>query len=154
MNKYCVLDILEYTDSCIYKKILIMFQYFLNIETKRLKMHKLIDELNYDTYLRIIVERGDIDWLKYTRDIGYEWNWFTCAFLATIGNLECLKYLHESGCERNLSTCIYAAKNGHLDCLKYAHENGCTNGCTNVKSFLLSLHKYNRVCTEYIEMCM
>ena len=68
---------------------------------------------------------GDLELLRLALELGYEWNWETCASAAMSGQLECLKYARERGCDWSDSTCANAAENGHLECLKYAHERGC-----------------------------
>ena len=68
---------------------------------------------------------GDLELLRLALELGYEWNWETCASAAMSGQLECLKYARERGCDWDGGTCFYAASNGHLECLKYLHERGC-----------------------------
>ena len=68
---------------------------------------------------------GDLELLRLALELGYEWNWETCASAAMSGQLECLKYARERGCDWSEHTCANAALNGHLECLKYAHEHGC-----------------------------
>ena len=68
---------------------------------------------------------GDLELLRLALELGYEWNWETCASAAMSGQLECLKYARERGCDWSDLTCANAAENGHLECLKYAHEHGC-----------------------------
>ena len=68
---------------------------------------------------------GDLELLRLALELGYEWNWETCASAAMSGQLECLKYARERGCDWSDSTCANAAENGHLEMLKYAHEHGC-----------------------------
>ena len=68
---------------------------------------------------------GDLELLRLALELGYEWNWETCASAAMSGQLECLKYARERGCDWSDLTCANAAENGHLECLKYAYERGC-----------------------------
>ena len=68
---------------------------------------------------------GDLELLRLALELGYEWNWETCASAAENGHLECLKYAYERGCPLYEEMCAYAASNGHLECLKYLHERGC-----------------------------
>ena len=68
---------------------------------------------------------GDLELLRLALELGYEWNWETCASAAMSGQLECLKYARERVCDWSEHTCANAALIGHLECLKYAHEHGC-----------------------------
>ena len=67
---------------------------------------------------------GDLELLRLALELGYEWNWETCASAAMSGQLECLKYARERGCDWSHLTCEFAAYSGNLECLKYAHERG------------------------------
>ena len=102
---------------------------------------------------------GDLELLRLALELGYEWNWETCASAAMSGQLECLKYARERGCDWSHLTCEFAAYSGNLECLKYAHERGCpwsevtcANAAENGHLECLK-YAYERGCPLYEEMC-
>ena len=102
---------------------------------------------------------GDLELLRLARELGYEWNWETCASAAMSGQLECLKYARERGCDWSHLTCEFAAYSGNLECLKYAHERGCpwsevtcANAAENGHLECLK-YAYERGCPLNEDMC-
>jgi hypothetical protein len=70
-------------------------------------------------------ENGYLELLKWARENGCDWDWWTCAYAAKGGHLDVLKWVRQNGCDWDEWTCIYAAKGGHLEVLKWARESGC-----------------------------
>jgi hypothetical protein len=71
------------------------------------------------------VKNGDIESLKYLREIRCPESPDLCYIAARTGNLTILKHLHQNGYVWNGSAMVGAAKGKSVVCLKYAHENDC-----------------------------
>lgn len=67
---------------------------------------------------------GNIEALKWAREVGFPWKENTCSEAAKHGHLSILKWARENGCPWDLSTACSALDNGHVDLFKWAFLNG------------------------------
>jgi len=70
-------------------------------------------------------KKGNIEVLKWLREIGCSWDQVMCTKAAVRGNLAMLKWLRKQRCPWNRWTCDHAASKGHLEVLKWLRENDC-----------------------------
>jgi hypothetical protein len=74
---------------------------------------------------RICAVKGDVEMLRYVRELGCMFDERTTKTAAGRGDLEALRYLHESGPPWDSRTLVAAVEANSLPCLEYAHVHGC-----------------------------
>jgi hypothetical protein len=72
------------------------------------------------------VPNGNLEIMKYLKDIGCSFSDNTFSSVASTGNLKIMKWLKENGCFFGDRTFHSAASNGNLENMKWLKENGCS----------------------------
>ena len=68
---------------------------------------------------------GNLKILKWARENGIPWGYFTYNIVAFHTKMEILNFLSENNCPYNRDICTIAACNNDLELLKWARANGC-----------------------------
>jgi len=76
--------------------------------------YKLRTLLDSDTIITIAASNGNLEVVKYLRQLGFPWDAWTCVFAAMNGHLEILKWARDDGCPWNERTCAYAYRSFEL----------------------------------------
>ena len=65
-----------------------------------------------------------LQWLR-AKDTVWVWDERMCAAAAADGELDVLKWLRQLGCPWDETTCKNAREGRYLEVLQWAHRNGC-----------------------------